>query len=194
MTDYTHREEFWLPVVGYEGYYEVSSLGRVRNVAPGPGRRKGHVLSPSQGTRYAQIALCRDGHPRTHYVHRLVCVAFHGPPPDGLTDVLHWDDNPRNNEVSNLRWGTASDNLRDAVRNGGYQNQNTRKTHCIRGHVLPESRKCLQCPRDAKNARVRTGLPEDSQFHGTLTGYTSWGCKCERCKGAQRRYYAARKS
>lgn len=183
----------WRPVVGWEGFYEVSSDGQVRNVASGPGRKVGRVLS-ANAARYVQVSLCRDGKPVTQYVHRLVCEAFHGSPPEGMTDVLHWDDDPTNNNALNLRWGTVSDNLRDAVRNGSYRNQNTDKTHCIRNHPLPKSRKCLECLRDAKEDRVRQGLPEGDKRHGTLTGYTSWGCKCDPCKDSQRRYYAGRKS
>jgi hypothetical protein len=48
----------------------------------------------------------------------LVLEAFAGPRPDGM-DALHRDDNPTNNRFDNLRWGTRSDNLFDAVRNGG---------------------------------------------------------------------------
>lgn len=192
MSELADPEEEWRPVVGWEGYYEVSSLGRVRNVASGPGRRVGHILKTHAG-RYVQVGLCRGGNPQTHYVHRLVCEAFNGPPPSPeTTDVLHWDDNPANNTPGNLRWGTVSDNLRDAVRNGGYRNQNTGKERCIRGHVLPETRKCLQCVRDSRSTRMREGLPPNDPRHGTITGYTSWGCKCDRCKEAQRRYDGTR--
>lgn len=50
---------------------------------------------------------------------RLVLEAFVGPCPDGM-ECCHWDDDQNNNVVSNLRWGTKSDNAMDRIRNGKY--------------------------------------------------------------------------
>jgi hypothetical protein len=58
----------------------------------------------------------RPGVPRKLYVHRAVMLAF-GPPGDGL--VRHLDDDPANNRIDNLAWGTHQDNSEDAARNGG---------------------------------------------------------------------------
>ena len=52
-----------------------------------------------------------DGVWRTEYVHRLVGTTYL-PNPDNLPVILHLDDNPSNNDVSNLRWGTQSDNVK----------------------------------------------------------------------------------
>lgn len=54
---------------------------------------------------------------QTFLVHRLVLEAFVGPCPEGMM-ACHADDNPTNNNLSNLRWGTIHDNLADAYRNG----------------------------------------------------------------------------
>lgn len=48
---------------------------------------------------------------RTYRVHRLVCEAFHGPAPDGKPNVLHRDEDGRNNKPINLKWGTQKENL-----------------------------------------------------------------------------------
>jgi hypothetical protein len=66
-------------------------------------------------------------------MHILVLEAFVGPRPAGM-EGCHWDDDPTNNHLSNLRWDTRSANARDAVRNG--RNQGKNKTHCPRGHEL----------------------------------------------------------
>lgn len=68
--------------------------------------------------KYPAVTL-RDssGQGRSHRVHVLVALAFLGPCPQGM-EVLHWDDDPMNKKLSNLRYGTRGDNLRDAVRNG----------------------------------------------------------------------------
>lgn len=185
------KGEEWRPIPGWEGYYEASSLGRIRTVGVGPGRREGRILKPNASVRYYRVFLSRDGKPQGKYVHRLVCETFNGPPENSeMSNVLHWDDNPLNNRADNLRWGTLSDNMHDRVRNGRYRNQNTDKTHCIRGHLLPDDRKCRECIRLAKLARAEIGLPEADSRHGTLTGYTFWLCRCDNCKGAMREYDA----
>ena len=114
------QEELWLPVVGYEGYYEVSDMGRVR------GRERADSIGrPLSGKNLAQnvtrrgyktVCLCRDGIRSTKRVHRLVLEAFVGPCPEGM-ERLHWDDVPSNNHLSNLRYGTKLENAADKLRN-----------------------------------------------------------------------------
>ncbi len=48
---------------------------------------------------------------KTYKVHRLVAEAFHGPSPFPRAVVMHLDENPRNNSVDNLKWGTQKENL-----------------------------------------------------------------------------------
>lgn len=130
--------EQWLPVVGYEGYYEVSSEGRVRSLAKGRNRRTGKILKPSSDADgYQVLNLSRDGKQKQHKLHRLVATAFYGP-----SDLfaLHSDDNPANNRASNLRWGTPLDNIEDRRNHGRARNQHTGQTHCNRGHQFsPEN-------------------------------------------------------
>ena len=101
--------EEWRPVVGYEGQYEVSNLGRVRSLI------SGRVLANRVG---------REGYPRlnlrhrTHYVHALVAEAFLGPRHSGL-EVRHRDGNRENCHLSNLCYGTRSENHHDCYEYGG---------------------------------------------------------------------------
>lgn len=97
--------EEWKPVVGYEGLYEVSSLGRVRS-------RQG-LLRQSLANRYPSVHLSRDGKQATHRVHRLVASAFI-PNPDGRETVNHIDGDRTNNAALNLEWVTTSENVRHA--------------------------------------------------------------------------------
>jgi hypothetical protein len=130
--------ESWRPVVGWEDRYLVSDLGRVISL---PKHGRGTVLlKPTPATRggYPQVNL-RDGAGgrKVCGVHRLILEAFAGPGPQGAL-ALHADDDPTNNTLANLRWGTRSDNLYDAVRNGRHVMSN--KTHCKRGHEFtPEN-------------------------------------------------------
>ena len=112
--------EKWLPVVGYEGLYEVSDEGRVRSldrVSSDGSRRKGRVLTPT-GINHVHVTLSSRGVKRKPSVHRLVLEAFLGPPPAGAIGC-HRDDDPRNNCLRNLYWGSHSQNYSDSVVNGG---------------------------------------------------------------------------
>ena len=103
----------------YEGLYEVSDHGRVQSISRVDrlGRERPGVLLTPTGLAHLHVTLSRDGKKRQPSVHQLVAKAFL-PNPEGLPMVLHWDDNPANNHVSNLRWGTSGGNRSDAVRNG----------------------------------------------------------------------------
>lgn len=116
--------EIWRAVVGFEGLYEVSDLGRVRSLdrviesvgaARGyPKRVRGRVLKPqwhSQG--YAQVGLCS----RVHLVHAIVLAAFVGVAPLG-TEGAHGDGDKWNNRLSNLRYATPLSNAADRVVHG----------------------------------------------------------------------------
>jgi hypothetical protein len=109
--------EIWRPVVGYEGLYEVSNLGRVRS-AFRCGTR-GCILKQKRvgNGNYLTVGLSKHHHQTFIPVHRLVCEAWHGPPPFENARVLHWDDNKDNNIPNNLRWGTSMENADDAKRN-----------------------------------------------------------------------------
>jgi len=93
--------EQWKFVAGYEGRYEVSDQGRVRNARTG--RILAIALSP-----YAEVPL---GQGKKGRIHKLVAEAFLGPA-DGRW-VLHNDDDKANCRLSNLRYGTPAENSRD---------------------------------------------------------------------------------
>lgn len=110
--------EEWRPVAGFEGLYEVSDHGRVRSVRAGNHvnkRLQGKVLKErTNKVGYPVVSLYRGGKAtrKERTVHRLVLEAFVGPAPDGC-EVLHGDGTKINNHLSNLRWGTRSENMRD---------------------------------------------------------------------------------
>lgn len=161
MADLQPSPERWLPVVGYEGFYEVSDHGRVRSVDRTVKFRDGRVFSYTSQLRsqtpqvpygHMAVGLKRKGKRRTVRVHRLVLEAFVGPCPPGM-EGCHNDGNPANNHVSNLRWDTSSANKQDVLRHGRHHCAN--RTHCPYGHPLQEpnlvpsgqGRQCLACSR-----------------------------------------------
>jgi hypothetical protein len=136
--DVTSTEQ-WLPVVGWEDLYEVSDHGQVRAfervVAWGPRGTRRIVPRSLKGGRTHKgvpfVALSNGPTRKVRTIHQLVLEAFVGPKPAGFM-CCHWDDDPTNNHLSNLRWDTQSANEQDKIRNGN--NRQLNKTHCKRGH------------------------------------------------------------
>lgn len=110
----------WKPVVGYEGYYEISQEGEVRGierlVPTMQGKRtiKSHLLTTRiNNDGYVEIRLCRDGKTKTTFLHILLAKAFI-PNPQNKPEVNHKDGNKTNNELSNLEWVTHAENMQHA--------------------------------------------------------------------------------
>jgi hypothetical protein len=99
----------WKEVVGYEGLYEVSSLGFVKSLHRG-GRLR--VLCKIPG-RYVLVNLSKRGHVSSHLVHRLVAEAFYGAPRSG-EQVNHKNGNKHDNRIENLEYCTPSENKKHA--------------------------------------------------------------------------------
>lgn len=112
--------ENWRPIVGYEGLYEVSDLGRVKRTGKGRGAMPGHVLTPritSRTNQYLRVTLNKGGKIRPHRVHGLVLAAFIGPRPTGL-EIDHINNNKQDNRLCNLEYVTSSENKLRAYRAG----------------------------------------------------------------------------
>lgn len=102
--------EVYKDIEGYEGIYQVSNLGNVRN-------QRGKVLKTYQiNSGYLCLKLFdANGKRSSHLVHRLVAAAFLSKP---KKEVNHIDGNKHNNTVSNLEWCTSSENKRHALDTG----------------------------------------------------------------------------
>lgn len=116
--------EAWRPVVGWEGLYEVSDMGRVRSL-PRVVRSRGGTRTipgrvrklsiPSNG--YAMVNLERLDRTFNALAHRLVLEAFVGPCPPGM-EACHGKAGKGDNTLANLSWGTKLDNEADKLRDG----------------------------------------------------------------------------
>jgi hypothetical protein len=122
--------EIWKAVKGYEGLYEVSSLGNVRSLDRviksrhnGTTVRKGRTLTPfyEENKGYYQVKLTKMGKSKTHRIHRLVALAFLENP-FNCSDINHKDEVKTNNNVNNLEWCTRKYN-----NNYGTKPERTRK-------------------------------------------------------------------
>lgn len=139
-------------MLGRETDYEVSSLGRVRRISAARGTRIGHILTPNKGKRgYWALRIGR----KRRVIHRLVAEAFFGI--SDLPIVRHLNDDPDDNWVGNLAYGTHSDNAFDMHRNGiesGGQRGKAPRTQCNSGHEYTEENTLMYAPPGKKPYRV----------------------------------------
>lgn len=184
----------WREIPGTEGLYEASDDGRIRSLdrvierrGQGTYLHRGRVLKPLVRTEgYHLVNIHVPGKMQLCYVHRLVAQAFLADSYFPGACVLHWDGNPANNTVGNLRWGTHADNMQDTLRHGTHGFGS--RTKCPQGHeYTPENTKiskraggrtfraCRKCHRRVDEAARRRagGQPRKS----ALRTYS-----CELCR------------
>lgn len=166
------ESELWLPVKGWEGFYEVSDSGRVRSVDRVVIRKNGLEMTvrgrelvpwPTPPMGYLSVRLKRPGAKRGVRIHTLVLEAFVGPRPSGYV-ACHGPKGLLDNSLANLRWDTAAENIQDELRHGTHSE--AQKTHCKRGHEFTPAntrmtttggRQCRECIRESNGAVERRG-------------------------------------
>lgn len=129
--------EVWKDIPGFEDFYQVSNIGRVRSVdrvvtfSDGRVRKyKGNVLKLCIGNGgYEQVRLCNGGRCNTKSVHRLVLETFKPHVNMDNLDVNHMDGNKLNNHLTNLEWLTRRDNILHAYDMGLIDNEGERGPH-----------------------------------------------------------------
>lgn len=136
--------EEWRPIENYEGYYEVSNEGRVRNA------RTGYIMKKRLNVDgYVKATLTINYKAKDFGVHRLVAKAFI-PNKENKETVNHIDGNKENNHISNLEWLDRHEQLEHAYKLGlkkpdrGCNNCNSTLTEeqvrFIREHYIPRSK------------------------------------------------------
>jgi len=120
--------EIWKDIVGYEGLYQVSSLGRVKSLLKSVRYEhcktkeehfkinKEIIKKPSTCKGYTSISLSKDNKTSTKRMCRLVAIAFI-PNPENKPQVNHIDGNKENDNVENLEWNTCGENVNHAIKN-----------------------------------------------------------------------------
>lgn len=126
------ENEEWRPVVGYEGLYEVSNLGRVKSFPQtlwiSPSRKHpvgcwrplaGRIMKPAGSglQKRPMVGLHKNKTVKLKKVYHLVLEAFVGPMPEGMM-ACHNDGDVNNSALTNLRWDTRVANMADMKLHG----------------------------------------------------------------------------
>ena len=122
-------KEIWKDIEGYVGLYQISNLGRVKSLEKTKKWGVANLTLPEKilkplTEKYCRVRLAKNKKSSFILIHRLVAMHFI-PNPNNYPIVMHIDDNPKNNRVDNLRWGTKFMNSQDMKLKGRARNQYT---------------------------------------------------------------------
>lgn len=155
--------EVWKPIPNYEGFYEVSNMGKVRSVY-----RYKRVLKPMiSNTGYERVDLFKNKHREQFSVHRLVAMAFIDNP-NAKPFVNHKDENKLNNSADNLEWVTHVENCRYGTaitrrtQNLDYLNRKVNNAN----QIAACSKTIIQCEKDGTFIRKWRSASECSRETG----------------------------
>ena len=185
--------ERWKPIVGYEGYYEVSDMGRVRSVTHKMKSgikhnnyvtSNGRILKQSKKRNgYFSVDLCKEGHIKTISVHRIVATAFCPKRVDDI-EVNHINCDKSDNRACNLEWCTSSQNIKHAADNNLFYNPNKKPVRCKQTQTTFESSyKAAEWLNETKFQSSRQVKNIASKIRSTCLGYQkfAYGYTWEYC-------------
>lgn len=119
------HDEVWKDIPDYEGYYQVSNMGRVRSLDRHyydkngiKYRKTGRILTIRQNPKgYSIVFLFKNDNRQCKTLHSIVMRTFVGDRPSPDSQINHIDCNKQNNCVSNLEYCTGKENVQHAVKN-----------------------------------------------------------------------------
>jgi len=158
--------EEWRPVLGWEGIYRVSDLGRALSV------RSGQLLTLTvAGNGYFVVTLSWKGVDVKRTIHSMVAEAFIGIRPDG-TEVRHKNGTRLDCRAENIHYGTSTENSQDSIRHGTFSpppDHNSSKEACPLDHLLVEP--------NLRNSARLTGKRGCRACHQAGTVVSYWAAK-----------------
>lgn len=165
--------EEWRDIKGYEGKYQISSLGRVKSLKNSKGNYREKILSntPTKGG-YLRVNLYKNNKKKTFTIHKLVAIHFISNP-NNYKEVNHKDEDKTNNCVSNLEWCTREYNNKYGTRIQRFSE--SRKDKC-KGSNHPKAHKVLCITTDKKFNTVK----EASEYYSIDRNCISSCCQGKR--------------
>lgn len=167
--------EIWKDIKGYEGYYQISNLGRVKSLARtyicgnynSVMVTKDKILKASLALGYPQVGLLINGVRKAFKVHRLVCMHFIDNPENKLC-INHINGIKSDNRLENLEWVTNSENSLHAFRTGLNVARKGDKSHFfgIKGELSPRVKIIL----NKVTGIFYYGVREAAEAHGIHYG------------------------
>lgn len=159
-------KEIWKDIEGFNGYYQISNYGRVKNAKRNT-IRKAYDNNAGKGYYYVDlykknIRVKRDS------IHRLVAKAFI-PNPKNKPMINHKDGNTKNNHVSNLEWVTALENVTHASNILGVMVG-------YKKHIEKQKRKVKQM-KNGKEIKIYESIAEASRQTGISTSQIIFTCQ-----------------
>jgi hypothetical protein len=158
-------KEFWRDVMGYEGLYQISNLGRLRSLSRHGSRTEQILKRRIKHHGYDWARLSQNGIAKEFAVHRLVAIAFLDNPLD-LPEVNHKDENKLNNRVNNLEWCTRIYNMNYGTARKRMADKN--------------SKAVIQKDLTGKNIKIWHSANEVQKQTGFLNGNISRCCNSKR--------------
>lgn len=161
-------KEEWRDIKGYEGYYQVSNMGRVRSVdrdirntgnigETKISHYKGRVLIQGRRNKgYLGVILTKNSKQKSYAVHRLVAQAFI-PNPNNLPQVNHKDEDKTNNCVENLEWCDCKYNI-------NYGSWRKKQSESHKGKY---AKKIVQLSKSGRFIRIFDSITDAEKITGT---------------------------
>ena len=165
-----YMTEEWADIEGYEGLYQVSSLGRVKSLSNDKKRKEKILKAFNNRKGYLKVMLSKNSKRKKYLIHRLVAQAFIDNP-DNLPCINHKDENKENNCVDNLEWCTVRYNI-----NYGLHNFKSASNRSIPIIQLTLNNEFIRCYRSSMDAEGRTGFCQGG-INSCCRG------KCKTCYG-----------
>ena len=174
--------EIWKDIKGFEGLYQISNYGRVKNL------RKNTIVKPFDNGGYERVHLSKEGKSIKKLVHVLVAEHFISEKPFPDAQVNHKDLNRKNNHVDNLEWCDVKTNVRHAVENIPNRKEYLAKTMSAigkkYGHLGVEASKKPVAQIDKDTGEI-INVFESAREAARLTG-ANWRNISQVCKGQKK--------
>jgi len=142
FNEYEEDVEVWKDILEYEGLYQISNLGRVKSFFYD--KVSGRIIKEQDNSKgYKFVHLKKNKIMTNLYIHRLVGASFLNND-EGYTELNHKDNNPANNEASNLEWcsrkyncnyGDHNKKLSESIKRG-YTNGRRPWNYGLKGYKL----------------------------------------------------------